>query len=105
MNGDAIAEWMIDFEASHSLFASFATKPEAEVLTLSKDVRTILFCVPAPRTGAVPNYSSQAQILEVRDEVPRNSQTVLVEFCPAGVDWVSFGMLLQKLPTSRFSLS
>ncbi|KAA3471683.1 hypothetical protein EPI10_017277 [Gossypium australe] len=75
MNGDAIAGWMIDFEASHSLFASFATKPEAEVLflTLSKDVRTILFCVPASRTGAVTNYSLQAQVLKVRDEVPRNT--------------------------------
>ncbi|KAA3490108.1 hypothetical protein EPI10_033631 [Gossypium australe] len=72
MNGDAIAGWMIDFEASHSLFASFATKPEAEVLTMSKNVGTVLFCIPAPRTGAVTNYSSQAQVLEVRDEVPRN---------------------------------
>ncbi|KAA3488671.1 hypothetical protein EPI10_032398 [Gossypium australe] len=40
---------------------------------VSKDVGTVLFCIPAPRTRAVTNYSSQAQVLEVRDEVPRNT--------------------------------
>ncbi|KAA3488672.1 hypothetical protein EPI10_032398 [Gossypium australe] len=39
---------------------------------------------------------------------PFTAQTLLqdlVDFCPVCVDWVSFGMLLQRLPPSRFSLS
>ncbi|KAA3474781.1 Dynein-1-beta heavy chain, flagellar inner arm I1 complex [Gossypium australe] len=111
INGDVISEWMIDFDASHSLFAPFTTKPEAEVafleskaaskrmvasvpclcclrlvlsssfppcyclpfMALSESVVTILFCNLTPRAGAVANYSTQAQVLEVREKVPRDA--------------------------------
>ncbi|KAA3467084.1 hypothetical protein EPI10_002131 [Gossypium australe] len=34
MNGDAIAGWMADFEASHSFLTPFTTKPDAEIAFL-----------------------------------------------------------------------
>ncbi|KAA3454924.1 Dynein-1-beta heavy chain, flagellar inner arm I1 complex [Gossypium australe] len=132
INGDEISEWMIDFDASHSLFAPFTTKPEEEIafleskatskrmavsvpclcclrlvlsasvsslsldlsnsaiklwifadsslpvdfflscMALTERVVTIFFFNSTPRAGAVVNYSTQAQVLEVREKVPRD---------------------------------
>ncbi|KAA3488846.1 hypothetical protein EPI10_032551 [Gossypium australe] len=58
---------------SHLSLLSVASNEHYHRRTLSENMITILFCIPAPRTGAVTNHLTQSQVLEIWDEVPRNT--------------------------------